>query len=49
MRTMTLIAVAVLMTGCGEDAPVPLCEPGALQACPCIGGGQGIAVIVEAE
>jgi hypothetical protein len=47
IRTMMLVAVAVLVSGCGEDAEEHICKLDELQVCPCIGGGEGIQECAE--
>ena len=42
MRVLMLLGIVALVTGCGETSLESVCEPGELQACPCIGGGQGV-------
>ena len=47
MRAMIWVAVAVLVSGCGEDAEEHVCMLSEVQACPCIGGGQGAQECAE--
>ena len=42
MRTIVLLVIAMLLAGCSKDATEFACEPGELQTCPCIDGGQGV-------
>ena len=42
MRTATLVFLTLSLLGCGETSTAYICEPGELQACPCIGGGEGV-------
>ena len=47
MLTLILLAVTLLVAGCGEDSSEYICEPGALQPCPCVGGGDGVQKCAE--
>ena len=44
---LALAAIAALLMSCSEDGANYLCEPGELQACPCIGGSQGVQACAE--
>ena len=32
-----------------EESPAPICERGALQVCPCIGGGEGVQACADGQ
>ena len=49
IRTIMLVAVTVLASGCGKDEQEHICRLGEVQACPCIGGGQSVQACVQAE
>ena len=47
MRLMIVLALAILAAGCSEEGPAQICERGELQACPCIGGAEGVQACAD--
>ena len=47
MASMVAVMTALLLAGCGTDEKEYICNLGESQACPCIGGGQGVQECAE--
>ena len=47
VRALIWVALAVAVSACSEDGQAYVCEPGELQACPCLDGPPGVQTCAD--